>query len=112
MNFRMQRYRNRRRKGNGCVDSQYDSSANISNNPVQNCRTQTYPLNTASTNTEVEIVALLGCDNFTHRIAELGLGIGKKIRILISTGSGPMIVMLGNSRIALGQGMSEKILVR
>ena len=112
MNFRMNRYRNRRRNGKGCNTSHNDLSQNPAMQSKCYVGNQPYPLNNARIDIEVEIVALIGCDNFIHRIAEMGLGIGKKIRVVNSAGSGPMIIQSGNSRIALGHGMAEKILVR
>ncbi len=61
---------------------------------------------------EVEIVALDGGGNFMHRIAELGLYAGMRIKVVQSAGSGPVIIQVGTSRLALGRGMADKILVR
>jgi len=70
------------------------------------------PLRQAPKDTNLKIVALLGASHFTRRLSELGLGIGSIIQIVQSHRVGPIIVDVAGSRIALGQGMTEKILVK
>jgi len=35
-----------------------------------------------------------------------------RIKVLSSSGSGPCVILAGNRRLALGRGMTKKILVR
>jgi len=50
--------------------------------------------------------------NFHCRIEELGLRIGKNVSILQKGKRGPMLVKVDETRIALGQGMAAKILIK
>ena len=70
------------------------------------------PIRQAPKNTDLRIVALLGAANFTRRLAELGLGLGSVIQIVQAQGFGPVIIEVAGSRIALGHGMTDKILVK
>ncbi|MCD4657733.1 MAG: ferrous iron transport protein A [Planctomycetes bacterium] len=70
------------------------------------------PIRQAPKNTDLKIVALLGASNFTRRLAELGLGLGSVIQIVQAQGFGPVIIEVSGSRIALGHGMTDKILVK
>ena len=102
---------NKRHGQNNCCSSQ--NSANINDiNSQYILADVTIPLNTAPINSMVEISTVIGCPHINHRLAELGLSTGSRITIIQSSGTGPVIVLTKGSRIALGQGMSEKILVR
>ena len=70
------------------------------------------PIRQAPKNVDIKIVALLGAANFTRRLAELGLGLGSVIQIVQAQGFGPVIIEVAGSRIALGHGMTDKILVK
>jgi len=50
-------------------------------------------------------------DQFCHA-GDMGLRVGKVIEILNSEGSGPILLKVGESRIAIGRGMAMKIIVR
>ena len=43
---------------------------------------------------------------------DMGLRIGKVIEVLSNEGRGPLLLKVGESRIALGRGMAMKIMVR
>jgi len=45
------------------------------------------------------------------RLAALGLVPGAEVEVMSNRAHGPVILMLGESRIMLGRGMAEKILV-
>ena len=101
--------------GNGCGHrhrhgQQNETSGQINN--VSSFQGQTMPMNVAPANVVIEIVSYFGCGNLAHRLAELGLGIGSRIVITQSSGSGPVILDVEGSRIALGHRMTERILVR
>ena len=70
------------------------------------------PIRQAPKNTDLKIVALLGATHFVRRLAELGLGLGSIIQIVQAQGFGPVIIEVSGSRIALGHGMTDKILVK
>ena len=51
-----------------------------------------------------------GGRKFNHRLIELGLTPGVRLRILQDSG-GPLIIAVRDSRLALGRGMAKKIFV-
>ncbi|MFZ2095169.1 MAG: FeoA family protein [Anaerolineales bacterium] len=54
---------------------------------------------------------LCGGKEFTNRVAALGFTIGTEITVIQNYGSGPVIVAVRNSRVALGRGEATKVLV-
>ena len=46
------------------------------------------------------------------RIEDMGIRIGKSIKMLNNEGRGPLLLKVDESRIAVGRGMAMKILVR
>ncbi|RLF98468.1 MAG: ferrous iron transport protein A [Candidatus Wolframiiraptor sp.] len=59
--------------------------------------------------TVVEIRAGRG---LTRRLLAMGVVPGMMIRVLKSSGPGPVLVEVGQARIALGRGVAMKIIVR
>lgn len=59
----------------------------------------------------VRLVSVDAGEGLSGRLAALGLVPGAEVEILSNTASGPVILMLGESRIMLGRGMAEKIKV-
>ncbi len=59
------------------------------------------------------VVALTGGRHFQHRLASMGIHVGCDIEILHSSNDrhGPILVAAGETRLAIGQGMADKILV-
>jgi ferrous iron transport protein A len=68
------------------------------------------PLSKAKADQELELVEIQAGHKLTHRLAELGLTPGVKLR-LVQVNGGPLLVSVRGSRIALGRGMAEKLLV-
>jgi len=60
---------------------------------------------------KVVIDRLLGGGEVQHRLAEMGLTPGTEIEVIKTGGPGPNIVAFRGSRLALGHGVSLKILV-
>ena len=60
-----------------------------------------------------EIVGVAGTDRGTcaSRVEDMGLRVGKRVRML-SNGSGPVLVKVDESRIAVDRGVAMKIKVR
>lgn len=56
--------------------------------------------------------ALAGGRGVARRLAELGLVPGATVRVLSAGRGGPVLVEVRGSRIALGRGMADKVLVR
>ncbi|MCP4717697.1 MAG: ferrous iron transport protein A [Deltaproteobacteria bacterium] len=50
--------------------------------------------------------------NLQGRLLALGLIKGTEISIITNDGSGPLLIGLGESRMTIGRGMAEKILVQ
>jgi Fe2+ transport system protein FeoA len=57
------------------------------------------------------IKQLCGGREFTSRVAALGFTLGTRITVLQNFGSGPVIIGLRDTRVALGRGEAIKILV-
>jgi Fe2+ transport system protein FeoA len=68
-------------------------------------------LNMASPNQDVRIVSIRGGFKMKQRLADLGLNQGETIRILQDNGNGALILAVKESRLAIGRGMAQKILV-
>ncbi len=58
----------------------------------------------------VRVVSTGGGRRFSQRLADLGLVPNSEIQVINNTG--PIIVALGNSRVALGRGVAAKIVVK
>jgi len=62
------------------------------------------------------LIALRGGRVFQHRIVSMGLSIGSEIEIIRNhpdhSSAGSIIVRSGETRLMLGHGMSENIIVR
>ncbi len=69
------------------------------------------PLATLPEGKEAEVVGVVAGRGLARRLAELGFMRGEKVRVLRS-GPGPVLVLVKNSKIALGWGVAKKILVR
>jgi Fe2+ transport system protein FeoA len=53
-----------------------------------------------------------GSHGSAHRLAHLGLMTGHLVRMVRPSRNGPVVVEVKGSRLALGQGLARKILVR
>ncbi|AEF96036.1 FeoA family protein [Methanotorris igneus] len=54
---------------------------------------------------------ILGGHGCKQRFYELGICPGKRITLINSGDCGPILVRVGNTKIALGRGMASKIVV-
>ena len=70
------------------------------------------PLSLALPSKEVILVALHGGRGLRARLTDMGLNEGMKLKVLHSHRFGPCIVLVGNTRLVLGYGMAQKILVK
>ena len=61
--------------------------------------------------TKAAVVSLEGGKAFQERISGMGLNPGCQIKVLSSGLAGPVLIAVGETRIALGKGMLEKIMV-
>ena len=60
----------------------------------------------------VEVVKLVGGKSFIDKLASMGIYSGTKLKIIRDGDYGAMILGVGNTRIGIGRGMAQKILVR
>jgi len=75
-------------------------------------RNMPLPLSAVPSNTAVVVVSVLGGMGVRQRLAELGFVPGTIIKVINSVGRGPIIVEVRGSRIGLGRGLANKILVQ
>lgn len=68
------------------------------------------PLNMVMPGQDSTIVNIVGGDCLTQRLMEMGIRKGIGIRVL-QNDRGPLIVAVGESRVILGRGMAQKVLV-
>jgi Fe2+ transport system protein FeoA len=61
--------------------------------------------------TWVQIEQMAGGHQFLSRLASLGFTPGVRLKVLQNYGHGPLIVSVRDTRVALGRGEAEKILV-
>jgi len=69
------------------------------------------PLAELNTGETAVIAHLQGGHTLRSRLASLGFTPGAEIRMLQNLGHGPLLVSLRESRIALGRGEAQKILL-
>jgi len=60
---------------------------------------------------EVQLAEIRGGRGLTHRLAEMGLFPGVRMRIVSNNHFGPFIVSVRESRLMLGRGMIDRIFV-
>ncbi len=70
------------------------------------------PLILAPKNKDLTVDKINGGKNINTRLTELGLIKGKTIQVINKANSGPVLVQIDNARIAIGQGMAMKVMVR
>ena len=73
---------------------------------------ETIPLTMFSAGKTVKLAAITGGGGLRRRLNDMGLKEGDTFKILHSHRYGPCIISFGGTRLVLGRGMAEKILVR
>ncbi len=68
------------------------------------------PIAFAREGEELKIVEIYGGGTFSKRVTEMGIYPGALVKILVNQGSGPIIVISKDTKIALGRGMAMKII--
>lgn len=69
-------------------------------------------LNSAPAGTELLVLSAFGGHEFQRKIAALGIYPGEKVEVVERGSCGGLIIKVKGSRLALGQGMGEKIKVK
>ncbi len=70
------------------------------------------PLAMARPGEEVELVGINAGFGLRKKLADMGLFPGVPLRIVQSQLPGPVIIEVRGSRLALGRGMTQRIMVR
>lgn len=68
-------------------------------------------LSEIKTGTAFRVSSIEGGHNLHMRLADLGLIQGQHAKVLSNDKKGPLLLMLGHTRIALGRHMAQKIRV-
>ena len=79
-------------------------------------KSSTLPLSRMNAGQTGHVLALRGGREFQQRIVSLGLRVGCEVEVLQKGGGddkdGPVVVRSGDTRLMVGHGMADKILVR
>lgn len=70
-----------------------------------------FPLSRAAAGERVRVVEITGGLGMFHRLTGMGLRVGAVLRRQNADGVGPIIVSIGPTRLALGRGMAERVIV-
>jgi ferrous iron transport protein A len=68
------------------------------------------PLDQLPSGASVRVCELGGGKTFANRLASMGLSVGSRLQVLQNRGQGPLLVLVRDTRIALGRGEAMKIL--
>ena len=69
------------------------------------------PLTNVRSGQPVVLVQISGGHRVAHRLAELGLTPGVQLEVLQNKG-GPILLAVRSTRLAIGRGMANKVMVR
>lgn len=69
------------------------------------------PLTLASVGEEVRLVDIRGGQELRKRLADLGFNQGMTLRVVQMDVNGPVILAVKDSRMVLGRGMAQKVMV-
>ena len=69
------------------------------------------PLTNVRSGQPVVLVQISGGHHVAHRLAELGLTPGVELEVLQNKG-GPILLAVRGTRLAIGRGMANKVMVR
>jgi Fe2+ transport system protein FeoA len=74
-------------------------------------RVITMVLSSIDTEKKVTLIAITGGRGIKSKLYSMGLVPGVKLTVLNRNGTGPVMVAVKDSRLAIGHGMAEKIIV-
>ncbi len=69
------------------------------------------PLNAIEIGRYAEVNNVIGGEMMCKKLMEMGVNKGSVIE-MVRNDSGPLIIRVGESRLALGRGMAQKVMVR
>ncbi len=70
------------------------------------------PLSMVSPGELVQVAAVRAGWGLQRRLADMGLTPGVQVRVVNSQRPGPVVIEIRGSRLALGQGLAHKIMVK
>ena len=70
------------------------------------------PLSMVSPGELVQVAAVRAGWGLQRRLADMGLTPGVQVRVINSQRPGPVVIEIRGSRLALGQGVAHKIMVK
>lgn len=73
---------------------------------------QAMPLAMARAGEVVTVVGIRGGWGLQRRLADMGLTPGVRIRLINSQMAGPVLIELRGSRLGLGRGVAQKVMVK
>jgi len=68
-------------------------------------------LSNVDTEKEVTLIAITGGRGIRSKLYSMGLVPGVRLRVLNRNGTGPVMVAVKDSRLAIGHGMAKKVWV-
>lgn len=68
------------------------------------------PLSFLEPGSQAKIKDIIGGKGINTKLAEMGFVSGSILSVLRNDGSGPMLVAVMDSRVAIGRGMAQKIM--
>lgn len=69
------------------------------------------PLTMLAPGEEATVVEINAGAGLSRRLATMGLFPGMKVRLLQAGPPGPLLVMVGDTRLCLGRGLAQKVIV-
>jgi Fe2+ transport system protein FeoA len=78
---------------------------------MSNGKASAFPLAMAREGERVRVVRLQRGERMARRLAEMGLALGTEAVLLRRGGEGPVLVAVGDARIAIGQSMASRVMV-
>jgi ferrous iron transport protein A len=71
-----------------------------------------FPLVLLGPGEQAEVIRLICGERLFRRLMDMGLRVGKRLKVLSNRGRGPVLIKIEGLRLALGRGAARKILVR
>ena len=71
-----------------------------------------FPLSTVPSGKEVILVSVGGGRGLRARLSDMGLSEGMKLKVIHSHRPGPCIILAGSTRLVIGHGMAQRVMVR
>ncbi len=78
---------------------------------AQAARSHAFPLALAGEGEDVRIFSFKGGKGLSYKLMDLGLSIGSCLRVIQRRPGGALVVARDNLRVALGEGMAQKVVV-